>query len=46
MKTHQIVPLFKKFLEGTCPLNIQYIERSNNLARLQYHYVYIRNEKF
>ena len=22
--THQIVQLFKNFLEGTCPLNIQY----------------------
>ena len=35
-KTHQIVPLFKKFLEGTCPLNIQYAVRSNYLPRLQY----------
>ena len=45
-KTHQIVPLFKNFLERTCPLNIQYTERLNFLPRLQYHYVYIRNEKF
>ena len=45
-KTHQIVPLFKNFLERKCPLNIQYAERLNFLPRLQYHYVYIRNEKF
>ena len=25
-KTHQIVPPFKNFLEGTCPLIIQYTE--------------------
>ena len=45
-KTRQIVPLFKNFLERTCPLNIQYTERLNFPPRLQYHYVYIRNEKF
>ena len=45
-KTHQIVPLFNNFLGATCPLNIQYAERSNCLPRLQYNYVYIRNEKF
>ena len=45
-KTHQIVPFFNFFLEGTCPLNIQYTERSNYLSGLQYRYVYIRNEKF
>ena len=45
-KTHQIVPLFKNFHEGTCPLNIQYAERSNYLLRLQYNYVYISKEKF
>ena len=45
-KTHQIVPLFKNFLEGTCPLNIQYTERSNYIPCVQYNYVCIRNEKF
>ena len=34
------------FLEGTCPLSIQYTERSNYLSGLQYRYVYIRDEKF
>ena len=38
---------FQNFLGGTlCPLNIQYTERLNLLSRLQYHYVYIRNEIF
>ena len=27
-KSHQTVPLFKNFLEGTCPLNIQYTDRT------------------
>ena len=45
-KSHQIVPLFKNFREGTWPLNVHYTERSNHLLRLQYHYGYIRNEKF
>ena len=45
-KTHQIVPHFKNFLKGTCPISIQYTERLNFLPLLQYNYVYIRNEKF
>ena len=45
-KTHQIVPLFNKNFERTCPLNIQYTERSNYLPRLQCHSVYISNGKF
>ena len=37
----------KNFSRGTlCPLNIQYTERLNLLSRLQYLYVYIRNEIF
>ena len=43
---HQIVPLFKNCRKRTCPLNIQYTERLNDLPRLQYNYVYIRNDKF
>ena len=41
-QTHQIVPLFKNFLEGTSSLSIQYTERLNLLPRLQYHYVYYK----
>ena len=38
------MPLFKNFLQET--FKMQNAKRSNYLALLQYHYVYIRNEKF
>ena len=31
-KTHRIVPPFKKFLEETCPLNIQYTKPASTLT--------------
>ena len=46
LKLIKLCHFLKNFLEGACPLNIQYTEQLNLLPRLQYHYVYIRNEIF